>query len=99
MMSYQPKAFHQLAAGAIAAVLVGFSFSSAVGASGFSDINDNTHKEAILALVDQGVIKGFPDGTFRPYQYITRGDAAVMVARALGLLDGKQYLHLQILLI
>lgn len=88
-MSHQPKILSRYTVGIITAALVGYPFTSAVSAAGFSDINDNTHKEAILILVDQGVIKGFPDGTFRPYAYITRGDAAVMVARALGLLEGQ----------
>ena len=88
-MPHQPKLFQRYAAGIITTAMVGFYFTSTANAAGFSDINDNTHKEAILELVNQGVIKGFPDGTFRPYTYITRGDAAVMVARALGLLEGQ----------
>ncbi|HHY65986.1 MAG TPA: S-layer homology domain-containing protein, partial [Alicyclobacillus sp.] len=32
------------------------------------------------------IIAGFPDGLFHPDQPLTRGDMAVMVARAMGLL-------------
>ena len=42
-----------------------------------------------MDLTAQGIIKGYPDGTFRPYQPITRGDAAVMIARVHGLLNGQ----------
>ena len=58
-------------------------------AASFPDVTEKTtHAEAILALVDAGIIKGNTDGTFKPDAQIKRGDAAVMVARALKLLDG-----------
>ena len=97
-MSYQPKSYRQFVATAVTLHWLVFLLHQCK-CIGFVDIKNNSHKEAILALVDQGIIKGYPDGTFRPYQYITRGDAAVMVARALGLLNGKEYLHLQVLAI
>lgn len=37
---------------------------------------------AIGRLKDQGVIKGYPDGTYRPDDMITRGEAAIMIDRA-----------------
>ena len=59
-------------------------------AASFPDVTEKTtHAEAILALVDAGIIKGNTDGTFKPDAQIKRGDAAVMIARALNLLDGK----------
>ena len=58
-------------------------------AEGFSDISHSAHQEAILDLTAQGIIMGYHDGTFRPYQPITRGDAAVMIARVHGLLNGQ----------
>ena len=44
--------------------------------------------DAVIDLVEKGVLKGYEDGTFRPYQAITRGQASAMIARALNL-DGK----------
>lgn len=37
----------------------------------------------ILKLSGAGITKGYPDGTFRPAEYISRGQAAAFVARAL----------------
>ncbi|MBB6446073.1 S-layer homology domain-containing protein [Bacillus benzoevorans] len=88
-MPHQPNLHRKYAAGAVSAALVGLSFTATVNASGFLDLDGNAHKEAILALADQGIIAGYSDGTFRPFNRITRGDAAVIVARTLGLLDGK----------
>ena len=39
--------------------------------------------EAVTTLAGKGVIKGFPDGTYRPYQDVTRGQAAAIIARLL----------------
>ena len=88
-MKYQSKLYKRYAVTVLTTALVGYPMTSIVNAEGFSDLEGNAHKEAILSLVDQGIIKGYSDGTFRPFNRITRGDAGVMVARALGLLDGK----------
>ncbi len=39
--------------------------------------------EAVTTLAGKGVIKGFTDGTYRPYQDVTRGQAAAIIARLL----------------
>lgn len=46
--------------------------------------NQQPASESIGFMTHQGQIKGFPDGTFRPYSDITRGEAAVLIGRALG---------------
>ncbi|WP_442596376.1 S-layer homology domain-containing protein [Neobacillus sp. D3-1R] len=52
----------------------------------FTDVAaDRESATAINALVDAGVITGYPDGTFKPRAEITRQHAAVMFARALKL--------------
>jgi hypothetical protein len=54
--------------------------------SPFSDVNEDTpYAEAILALAEEGVITGFLDGTFRPYQLVTRQQFAKMIVLALDL--------------
>ena len=37
----------------------------------------------IAAVVDAGLVKGYEDGTFRPYEEITRDQAAIMISRAI----------------
>lgn len=41
--------------------------------------------EAVNSLVERRVVKGFLDGTFKPNQNVTRGQAAVIIAGILGL--------------
>jgi hypothetical protein len=52
----------------------------------FSDV-PTTHQyfQFIEALADSGITTGYPDGTFRPGSYVTRGQMAVFLAKALGL--------------
>lgn len=55
----------------------------------FSDIGPGaTHWEAIAALVGEGVVRGYPDGTYRPASSLTRGQAASVLQAALELPDG-----------
>lgn len=54
----------------------------------FSDFDpDHRAGFAVYPLVDHGVIRGYPDGTFRPNSNILRGEAALMLARGMGLVD------------
>ena len=46
----------------------------------FIDIyNDSPYKDSILTLKKLGVIKGYSDSTFRPYQEVTRAEALKIV--------------------
>jgi hypothetical protein len=47
-----------------------------------TDVGDCWAEEAILALVDEGIIAGYPDGTFKPENPVTRAEFSKMVARA-----------------
>ncbi len=47
--------------------------------------NDHWAHDCIKTLLKHGIIKGYPDGTIRPENYITRAEAAVLVGRALEL--------------
>jgi len=47
----------------------------------------HTHAAAISSLATAGITKGFPDGTFRPEQPVTRGQMASFMAAAMGLED------------
>ena len=49
----------------------------------FSDVNDrNVFAKDIAAIKELGVINGFPDGTFRPNDTLTRTQMAVIVKNA-----------------
>lgn len=52
----------------------------------FPDVKaDDYFADAVADLVDRGLVKGFPDGNFKPYNSLTRGQAAVILAGALKL--------------
>ena len=52
----------------------------------FTDVDQtNTHYQNILDLHARGMISGYPDGTFRPANFVTRAQAAKMLANILGL--------------
>ena len=51
----------------------------------FSDIVSSPYQAAILDLASRGVINGFPDGTFRPQNPVTRQQFAKMIVKSLGL--------------
>ena len=55
------------------------------GSATFSDTGGSTHRAAIAALADAGVIQGYADGSFRPDARITRGQMATMLVRAFDL--------------
>ncbi|HEU4963333.1 MAG TPA: S-layer homology domain-containing protein [Bacilli bacterium] len=48
----------------------------------FSDLGDSFAKPDILTLAAKGVVKGYPDGTFRPQDPVTRAEFAAMLLRA-----------------
>ena len=51
----------------------------------FSDTTDHWADEHIMALFDAEIVVGYPDGTFRPEQDVSRAEISVMVAKAMGL--------------
>jgi len=59
----------------------------------FSDDNGNTHESNINRLVEAGITVGFSDGTFRPYEVVSRAQMGSFLARAMGLepLSGSRF--------
>lgn len=52
----------------------------------FKDISvNNRYKTELSYLVEHGLISGYPDGTFKPDQALTRAQAAALLTRALNL--------------
>lgn len=57
-----------------------------VDAASFNDVTRNhTLITEIDYLVDREIIKGYPDGSFKPNNNVTRAQVAVLLTRALGL--------------
>ena len=57
-------------------------------ATRFSDISGTSSNNAIRYAASYGWINGYPDGTFRPYAYITRSEVAAVMTRVLNRTSG-----------
>jgi hypothetical protein len=63
-------------------VLVLGGASGALAATGtFTDIAGNAHEQSIIKEADRGITTGYPDGTFRPDQPVTRGQMMTFLDR------------------
>lgn len=51
--------------------------------SGFIDVSGSWAAGAIASAEKAGIVSGYPDGTFRPNQYVTRAEAVTMINRVL----------------
>lgn len=67
--------------GAASAALVASAIVPAASAASFTDIQDNDHKDTILALADAKIVAGYPDGTFRPDAVVTRGNVTKLLGK------------------
>ncbi len=61
--------------------------------SGFSDVNKfNKNFQAIVYLRDHAVVAGYPDGTFRSEQGVTRAEMLkILIRGGLGITPGNEY--------
>jgi hypothetical protein len=65
---------------AVPALLIGAGTATAVHR--YSDVpDDHTHAAGIEWSADQGLVQGYPDGTFRPENPVTRGQLATVLER------------------
>ena len=56
----------------------------------FTDIPDDAaYKEAVKKLVENGVLNGYPDGTFKPAGNLTRAEMCKMINLTLGYTDAS----------
>lgn len=73
-------------AAAVAASVVAVAAPISTEASTFKDVQaSHQFFDAIKSLSDRGIINGFEDGTFKPGENLTRGQAAKIIAGVLGL--------------
>ena len=50
----------------------------------FSDVSEERWSyQEITALIEGGILKGYPDGTFRPEQFLSRGEMAHLLGKTL----------------
>ncbi len=69
----------------IATVALVVSATGAVASHNFSDVsNAHPFHDEISAIADAGITTGFPDGTFRPTEPVTRQAMAAFMTRGLG---------------
>lgn len=62
----------------------GFTNAATTAIAGFKDVQSGEwYYEVITAAVDAGIIKGYPDNTFKPNELINREQMSTMVSRAL----------------
>ena len=56
----------------------------AIASSNFTDGSSIEHSQAVAALVNDGIINGYPDGAFRPQGTLTRAEACAILTRMKG---------------
>lgn len=76
--------------GQAAAILNRVLGLKATNLNSFKDVNANTNfAKDIAAIKSTGIISGFPDGTFRPNENLTRAQMAVIIDRAFEIESNK----------
>ena len=66
-----------------------FGFTSISIAEEIDDISGTVYEEAVIKLEELDIIRGYPDGSFRPNNTITRAEVASLIIRAKGF-DGSE---------
>lgn len=66
-----------------AAIAARFDPAATAGDTPFSDVSGHWAENDIAVAASKGWIKGYPDGTFRPNQNITRAEAVSLINRVL----------------
>ena len=66
-----------------ATIAVRFFGATYEGENLFPDIDGHWAQDYINEAANAGIVDGYPDGTFRPQQYITRAEAVTMVNRTI----------------
>ncbi|MGY4688458.1 S-layer homology domain-containing protein [Salibacterium sp. K-3] len=92
-MAYQPKSYRRFLASSVSAAVVASAAAAvpadvqqADAAESFSDVsNDYWASESIQRLADEGIINGYPDGTYGPGEEINRGQVAELLVNAFDL--------------
>ncbi len=73
-------------------IAVSFYGTHAGAESHLSDVSEHWAEKFVESAYDYGFIEGYPDGEFKPDQFITRAEAMKIVNRTLGRTPDKDYL-------
>lgn len=60
-----------------------YGWTASSGKAAFTDVNGHWAQQAIRNAEAQGTLSGYPDGTFRPNQPITRAEAVTLINKLL----------------
>jgi hypothetical protein len=60
-------------------------------AATFEDVEDTKYEDAVIRLNALEIIGGFPDGTFRPDEPVTRAQFAKIITSAVGVASAAEY--------
>lgn len=72
--------------GSFVPAAAGLMLLTPASAAEFSDLSSSQRfYEEMMYLEQEDVISGYPDGTFRPANEVTRAEATIMIGRSLGL--------------
>ena len=64
--------------------------SSSNPGSKFTDVYDPEYFDAVQILAERGIVKGYPDGTFRPLQSLTRAEGVKILLSVLDFQPGLE---------
>lgn len=83
VLRLQSALHSRLVMGTFAVLLLSLFGIATLQARSFPDVNSlDGGASAIDSLSDKGIIQGFPDGTFRPTQFVNRAEFFTMLLRA-----------------
>lgn len=75
----------------VAVMLLCSVIPATFAATTFSDVPQNKfYSEGVFWCTEKGFVSGYPDGTFKPNQQISRGELAVIMNKMLGLKDAAE---------
>lgn len=95
-MAKNKAKFNKFLTGAVTATMVAAAVvpTAAAETPSFSDVpTTDTHYKNITQAVERGLFGGHEDGTFKPYNEITRGQVAKVLARYIVKQDGSANLE------
>ena len=67
----------------MALVLTSFTAAFAAEAGAPADVKDTRYEAAVSALMEKGIVSGYPDGSFRPEWTISRAEASIIAVKAM----------------